>query len=271
MSDSTYHNPYVDQIREFQPEIGLILGSGLGDYGEKLENPKYISYADIPGMPVSAVMGHKNRFILGTLSGKRVLAMQGRFHYYEGIPQSKIVIPVRIMKMAGVRTLIITNAAGGINQSFVPGDLMLITDHINYSGSNPLIGANDDEMGPRFPDMSDIYRKELRKEVLKITGQAGILLREGVYMMFSGPSFETPAEIRMARTLGGDAAGMSTVPEAIAAAHCGIGVIGISCITNMAAGILDQPLNHQEVLDTAAMVRHKFEKVVDLIIENIGD
>ena len=258
-----------EQIIEFSPEVGLILGSGLGAYGEKLENPVLIDYKDIPGFPVSKVEGHKNRFILGTLFGKRVIAMQGRFHYYEGIPQSKLALPIRLMKEAGVKTVILTNAAGGANKSFHPGDLMLITDHINYSGSNPLIGDNDDSIGVRFPDMSDVYTKALREKVLKVTEEEGISLRQGVYMMFSGPSFETPAEIRMAQLLGGDAAGMSTVPEAISAAHAGIQVIGISCITNMAAGILDQPLNHIEVLETAARVKDTFEKVVDLIIEKV--
>ena len=258
-----------ERIIEFSPEVGLILGSGLGAYGEKLENPIWIDYKDIPGFPVSKVEGHKNRFILGTLFGKRVIAMQGRFHYYEGIPQSKLALPIRLMKEAGVKTVILTNAAGGANKSFHPGDLMLITDHINYSGSNPLIGDNDDSIGVRFPDMSDVYTKALREKVLKVTEEEGISLRQGVYMMFSGPSFETPAEIRMAQLLGGDAAGMSTVPEAISAAHAGIQVIGISCITNMAAGILDQPLNHIEVLETAARVKDTFEKVVDLIIEKV--
>lgn len=258
---------YMEQMKAFQPEIGLILGSGLGGYGEKLENPVYINYQDIPGFPVSKVMGHKNRFILGTLYGKRVIAMQGRFHYYEGIDQNCLTIPIHIMKDAGVKTLILTNAAGGVNLSFVPGDLMLITDHINMSGSNPLRGDNDDSYGPRFPDMSEVYSKALRDRVLEITQAEGIHLKEGVYTMFPGPSFETPAEIRMIRALGGDAVGMSTVPEAIAARHCGMDVIGISCITNMAAGILDQPLTHAEVIETADRVKETFEKVIDLIIQ----
>ena len=258
-------------MKEFCPEIGLILGSGLGGYGEKLENPAFINYKDIPGFPVSKVEGHKNRFILGTLFGKNICAMQGRFHYYEGIEQKKLMIPIHIMKDAGVRTLILTNAAGGINTSFEPGDLMLITDHINLSGSNPLRGDNEDSYGPRFPDMSEVYSRRLRERLLSAVGNAGISLKQGVYVMNSGPSYETPAEIRMLRLLGGDAVGMSTVPEAIAAKHCGMDVIGISCITNMAAGILNQPLNHEEVCETADRVKTVFESVVDLLIAGITE
>ena len=262
-------NRYSDLMKAFQPEIGLILGSGLGGYGDRLETPDYINYADIPGFPVSQVEGHRNRFILGTLFGKRIIAMQGRFHYYEGIPQKQLALPVRLMKDAGIRTLILTNAAGGVNRDFRPGDLMLIRDHINFSGSNPLIGPNADSYGPRFPDMSGIYTASLREKVLEQAAAAGISLQEGTYMMFAGPSYETPAEIRMAGILGADAVGMSTVPEAIAARHCGLQVIGISCITNMAAGIQKQPLNHQEVCETAARVQSSFETLIDRIIKNV--
>lgn len=260
---------YIDQMREFSPQIGLILGSGLGGYGEKLNDPVYIDYKDIPGFPVSKVEGHKNRFILGTIFGKRVCAMQGRFHFYEGIGQEKLVLPIRIMKDSGVRTLILTNAAGGVNTSYRPGDLMLISDHINLSGANPLRGDNDESYGPRFPDMSEVYSSKLRKQIRIASEMAGISLKEGVYVMNSGPSYETPAEVRMLRLLGGDAVGMSTVPEAIAAKHCGLEVAGISCITNMAAGILNQPLNHSEVCETAERVKTVFEKVIDMIIRDI--
>lgn len=258
----------LEELKAFEPEIGLVLGSGLGDYGEKLENRTYVSYSDIPGMPVSKVAGHQNRFVLGTRFGRRIIAMQGRVHYYEGFAQRQIALPIRIMKDAGVKFVILTNAAGGINLSYVPGDLMVITDQINLSGSNPLIGDNDDKYGPRFPDMSQVYDREIRQKLLCVAEKEGIALREGVYIMFSGPQYETPAEIRMARTLGADAVGMSTVPEAIAARHAGLKVAGISCITNMAAGILDRQLSHSEVCETAERVGKTFSRVVDLLIRD---
>ena len=251
------------------PETGLILGSGLGDYAEKIENPVMIPYADLPGFPVSTVQGHAGRFVIGECRGKKVMAMQGRVHYYEGYAQKDIVLPVRIMKKLGVNRLILTNAAGGVNRSFKPGTLMLISDHINYSGFNPLIGENLEAFGPRFPDMSRVYTAELRERVKKCAAAKGIELEEGVYMMFTGPSYETPAEIRMAACVGADAVGMSTVPEAIAAAHCGIQVLGISCITNFAAGILDVPLCHKEVMETADRVKETFRKLVDIILEEV--
>jgi purine-nucleoside phosphorylase len=206
-----------------------------------------LSYTEIEGFPQSHVPGHKGRFVVGELFGKTVICMQGRFHYYEGYPQSEIALSVRVMKRLGVEKLLLTNAAGGVNLSFSAGDLMLISDHINFSGSNPLIGPNDDSFGTRFPDQGNVYDKELRAEVRRVSQEEGILLREGVYMMFSGPCFESPAEIVMARNLGASAVGMSTVPEAIAARHCGIKTIGITLVTNMAAGILDQTLTHEEV------------------------
>lgn len=259
----------VEKILDFKPEVGLILGSGLGDYGEKLENPEYIEYCTIEGFPVSKVDGHKNRFILGKLYGKRIIAMQGRFHYYEGIEQRKIAIPIHIMKDAGVKVLILTNAAGGVNTSFKAGDLMVLTDHINLSGSNPLRGENDEKYGSRFPDMSQIYDRELRERLLKEMEKKGINLEQGVYAMNSGPQYETPAEVKMLRILGADAVGMSTVPEAILARHCGMKVIGISCITNMAAGILEKPLNHIEVCETAQQVKSIFESVIDTILKEV--
>ena len=256
-------------ILEFKPEIGLILGSGLGDYAEKLEHPAFIAYSSIEGFPVSKVEGHKNRFVLGTLYGKKVIAMQGRFHYYEGIEQRKLAMPVHLMKDAGVKTLILTNAAGGINMDFKAGNLMLLTDHINLSGSSPLRGENEDAYGPRFPDMSRVYDRQLRGQILGCLEKKGITLQQGVYAMCSGPQYETPAEVRMLRTLGADAVGMSTVPEAIVAGHCGMKVIGISCITNMAAGILDKPLSHEEVCETAQKVKGTFEQVLDTILQEV--
>ncbi len=250
-------------------KIGLILGSGLGGYAERIENKRFVGYSDLPGFPQSRVAGHKGRFVIGDLFGKRVICMQGRFHYYEGYPQSQIAIPVRVMKRLGVEKLLVTNAAGGVNLDFDPGDLMLITDHINFSGSHPLIGPNDDDFGPRFPDQTNVYDHELRARVKKAAAEAGVTLREGVYMMFSGPTFESPAEIVFARTIGASAVGMSTVPEAIAAAHCGVKTVGISLITNMAAGILDQPLSHEEVQETAAVASEKFTRLVDRIVRDV--
>ncbi|NLI55080.1 MAG: purine-nucleoside phosphorylase [Clostridiales bacterium] len=250
-------------------QIGLILGSGLGGYAEKIENKRFVSYSDLPGFPQSRVEGHKGRFVVGELFGKTVVCMQGRVHYYEGYPQSQLAIAVRVMKRLGVEKLLLTNAAGGVNLGFAPGDLMLISDHINFSGSNPLFGPNDDDFGPRFPDQSNVYDRELRAKVREAAKAAGVSLQEGVYMMFSGPTFETPAEIVFARAAGASAVGMSTVPEAIAAAHCGIRTIGISLITNMAAGILDQPLSHEEVQEAAAAASVRFAKLVDKIIETV--
>ena len=248
-------------------KIGLILGSGLGSYAERIQNKRYVSYSEIAGFPQSRVEGHVGRFVVGELFGKTVVCMQGRFHYYEGYPQSQIALPIRVMKRLGVEKLLLTNAAGGVNLDFSPGDLMLISDHINFSGSNPLIGENDASFGPRFPDQTNVYDRTLRASVKETAGRIGVPLREGVYMMFSGPTFESPAEIVFARTVGASAVGMSTVPEAIAAAHCGIRTIGISLITNMAAGILNQPLSHEEVQETAALASEKFTKLVDQIIK----
>lgn len=262
----------VSIIRErtdMEPEIGLILGSGLGSYAERIENAVVIPYKDLPDFPVSTVAGHAGQFVIGTCGGKTVIAMQGRVHYYEGYTQRQITMPVRIMKRLGVKTLVLTNAAGGVNENFKPGTLMVIKDHINYSGSNPLIGENIDEDGPRFPDLTTVYDKGLQKALKEAVEKKGIHLEEGVYMMFSGPCYESPAEVRMARIVGADAVGMSTVPEAIVCAHCGIRVLGISCITNLAAGILDQPLNHKEVVEVADRVKKTFETVVDTILEEV--
>lgn len=251
------------------PEVGMILGSGLGDYAERIENPVKIPYSSIPGFPVSTVSGHAGQFVIGRCNGKNVIAMQGRVHYYEGYSQREITLPIRIMKRLGVKSILLTNACGGVNKAFAPGTLMMISDHINYSGSNPLIGPNFEDDGPRFPDVSHVYPKALRDKLRACAAREGIALAEGVYMMFTGPNYETPAEVRMARIVGADAVGMSTVPEAIVCAHCGIGVLGISCITNYAAGILDQPLSHQEVVETADRVKETFVKVVDIILKEV--
>jgi len=260
---------YIKKQVEFIPEIGLILGSGLGVLGEEVENKIIIDYSDIPNFPVSTVEGHKSRFIFGTLNNKKVAVMQGRFHFYEGYKMQEVVFPVWVMKALGISKLIVTNAAGGVNKSFEPGDLMLIKDHINFAGTNPLIGKNIEEFGTRFPDMSNAYNSKLIDIARKCAGTHGISVQEGTYMMFTGPNYETPAEIRMSRVLGGDAVGMSTVPEVMAANHSGMKVLGISCITNMAAGILDQPLNHHEVIETAEKVRTKFVMLVKEIVQNI--
>ena len=249
-----------------KPAIGLVLGSGLGDFADTLENAVRVPFADIPNFPQPTVEGHSGAFVFGTKQGKNVVALQGRLHYYEGFTQQEITLPVRVLAALGVKTLLLTNAAGGVNLNFKPGDLMLISDHINYSGSNPLIGPNLEKFGPRFPDMSDLYTASLRATIKEKAAEAGIALQEGVYAMYSGPSYETPAEIRMFRTMGADAVGMSTAPEAIVAGHSGLQVIGISCITNMAAGVLPVKLNHAEVVETAARVHDLFHKLVDLIL-----
>lgn len=261
----------ADAVREKigTADIAIVLGSGLGDYDSLLKNARKIAYADIPGFPVSTVAGHAGNLLCGYLHGKKVLMMSGRFHSYEGYDLKDVTLPVRVMKLLGVKVLILTNAAGAVNTGFYPGDLMLISDHLNLCGKNPLIGPNLDEFGTRFPDMSNVYDKELRNLARRVAAKENILLREGVYTMFSGPSYETPAEVRMARILGGDTVGMSTVPEAIVAVHSGIKVLGISCMTNMAAGILEQPLSHQEVMETSAKARDKFRKVLDGVISEM--
>ncbi|MGM9589229.1 MAG: purine-nucleoside phosphorylase [Faecousia sp.] len=249
-----------------RPAVGMVLGSGLGDFADTLEDAVRIPFSQIPNFPIPTVPGHVGALVFGKKQGKEVVVLQGRIHFYEGLPQSEITLPIRVLTAIGVKTLILTNAAGGVNTSFSPGDLMLISDHINFSFSNPLIGPNLDDYGPRFPDVSDVYTAELRCAIKEAAASAGIRLQEGVYMMFSGPSYETPAEIRMARVLGADAVGMSTVPEALVAAHCGMRVAGISCITNMAAGVLPQKLSHAEVVETAARVHDVFHSVLDLIL-----
>lgn len=258
---------FLSQRITVKPTTGLILGSGLGDFADTLENRVVIPFSDIPDFPQATVEGHTGAFVFGSCQGKSVVALQGRLHYYEGHSMQDLTLPVRIMALLGVKRLVLTNAAGGVNYNFNPGDLMLITDHINFSGNNPLIGQNMPEFGPRFPDVSDLYCKELREKIRQQAALRGIVLQQGVYMMFTGPNYETPAEVRMARIVGADAVGMSTVPEALVAAQCGIQVIGISCITNMAAGVTTATLDHQEVIEIAARVHDKFHSLVNLILE----
>ena len=272
MNLSTRIHNAVDYIRsrtDMAPEFGMILGSGLGDFADTLENRQVIPFTDIPDFPAATVPGHTGAFVFGTKHGRSVVCLQGRLHYYEGHPMPVLTMPVRIMAKLGVKTLLLTNAAGGVNKDYRPGDLMLITDHINYSGMNPLIGVNEPELGPRFPDVTDLYSSALRLKLKLAAVEAGIPLRQGVYMMFSGPSYETPAEIRMARILGADAVGMSTVPEAIVAAQCGIHVLGVSCITNLAAGVSPTKLSHQEVMDTAAKAHDTFQNLLNLALKTI--
>lgn len=250
-----------------QAEIGIILGSGLGDYAEALEGAVKLPYSEIPGFPRSTVAGHAGMWCCGTLHGKRVVMMQGRFHYYEGYSMKDVTLPVRVMQKIGVKTLIVTNAAGGVNMGYHPGDLMVIGDMFSLTAQNPLIGPNLDEFGLRFPDMSCAFDKELRALAHACAGEQGFALREGVYAQMTGPTYETPAEIRMLRTLGADAVGMSTVPEVIAANHCGMKILGISLVTNMAAGVLDQPLSGQEVIDAANAASARFEKLMIAFLE----
>ncbi|WP_138417583.1 purine-nucleoside phosphorylase [Aquibacillus sediminis] len=259
----------AEQI-ETRPTVGLILGSGLGVLADEIEQPVKIKYADIPGFPVSTVEGHAGQLVIGNLQGVTVLAMQGRFHYYEGYQLDEVTFPVRVMKDLGIETVVVTNAAGSVNRSFEPGDLMLITDHINNVGSNPLTGPNNKDLGVRFPDMSTAYTPALQDLARDAAKKFDISLKEGVYVWNSGPSYETPAEIRMLQTMGGDAVGMSTVPEVIVARHADMDVVGISCITNMAAGILDQPLSHDEVIETTEQAREKFLLFVKEIVARLN-
>lgn len=260
---------YIRQQTDLTPEIGLILGSGLGDLAQEVENAVIIAYRDIPHFPVSTIEGHAGRLVIGNLAGKLVVVMQGRFHHYEGYTLQEVTYPVRVMQKLGITTLVATNAAGGVNTDYAPGELMVIKDHINLMGDNPLIGPNLEEFGPRFPDMSEAYSKALIKIADDVAKDAGFKLQKGVYVALKGPTYETPAEIRFFRNIGADAVGMSTVPEVIVANHGGLKVLGISCITNMAAGVLDVKLNHEEVMETAERVKHKFAALVKGIIQRL--
>ena len=259
----------VQQKITFKPEIALILGSGLGDYADTMEVVETLDYHDIEGFPVSTVPGHKGRFVFGYAGGVPIVAMQGRVHFYEGYKPQDVVLPIRLMKLMGAKVLFLTNAAGGINRSFNAGDFMLITDQISMSVPSPLIGENIDELGVRFPDMSEVYSRRLRKIIEKSAVTAGVPLRRGVYIQTTGPQYETPAEIRAYERLGADAVGMSTAIEAIAARHAGMEICGISCISNLAAGISVNPLTHAEVQETADRVAPLFKKLVTQAIRDI--
>ena len=249
-----------------RPDLALVLGSGLGGLADRIEDPVYIPYGQIPHFPVSTAPGHAGRFVFGRLSGRMVLCMQGRFHYYEGHDMAAIALPVRVLKALGCRALVLTNAAGGVNWDFSVGDFMLITDHINFMGANPLRGENDDAIGPRFCDMTHVYTPEFQQTARQVAAQQGITLREGVYLGYMGPSFETPAEIRAFRTLSADAVGMSTVPEAIAASHCGLPVLGVSLITNMAAGMAGKRLSGDEVIEIANQRGPVFQDFIRTVV-----
>jgi len=253
-----------------QPLLGLILGSGLGAFADSFQDRTVIPFSDLPHFPSPTVPGHSGNLVAGNVEGVPAVAVQGRVHLYEGYSIEEVAFPARVLGSLGIRQLIVTNAAGGIHTRFHPGDLMLITDHINMMGANPLIGPNVDEMGPRFPDMSDSYDTGMRNIALEAAKQKKIPLRQGVYIGLPGPSYETPAEIRMCRMLGADAVGMSTIPEVIIANHMGIRVLGISCITNMAAGILPQKLTHKEVIDTANGASEKFQSLLRAILPQLA-
>lgn len=260
---------FIQEKINVQPQLGLILGSGLGALAEEIQDAVSIPYSEIPHFAKSDAIGHANELVIGQLNGKTVLAMKGRFHYYEGFTLDEVTFPVRVMKALGIENMIVTNACGAVNESFKAGELMIISDHLNLVGTNPLIGPNNDDLGTRFPDMSNVYNRDLRKLAKEIAAKQNLKVNEGVYAWWSGPTYETPAEIRMIRTLGADAVGMSTVPEATVATHAGMKVLGISCLTNMAAGILDQPLNHEEVIEVASKVRASFINLIKEIIEEI--
>uniref|UniRef100_UPI004055DCDE purine-nucleoside phosphorylase n=1 Tax=Agathobacter sp. TaxID=2021311 RepID=UPI004055DCDE len=262
----------LESVREktdFVPEVALVLGSGLGDYAKNIRVADIIDYHDIEGFPVSTVSGHAGRFIFGYVGEVPVVCMQGRVHYYEGYPMSDVVLPARLMKLMGAKVLFLTNAAGGCQLGMKAGDLMLLKGHIASFIPSPLIGPNIDEFGPRFPDMSEVYDRELQQIVKKAAAELDIPIKEGTYVQFTGPAYETPQEVAMARLLGGDAVGMSTACEAIAARHMGMRILGISCITNLASGISPVPLSHEEVKETADAVAAKFEPLVTNIIQKI--
>ncbi len=256
------------KIKDFEPEIGIILGSGLGDFADNLEGIR-IKYSEIPGFETSTVTGHRGQLVFAEVEGKKAIIMQGRFHYYEGYHISKVVFPIKVMKKLGVKTLIITNAAGSVNKGYNAGDLMAISDHINLMGVNPLIGENDATLGDRFPDMSEVYNKKMLELVQKLGKDLNIVVRKGVYAAMSGPSYETPAEINMLRIMGADAVGMSTVPEALVANYCGMNVLGISCITNSAAGVHPSRLSHAEVVETAEKVKNSFKMLLTSLIKEV--
>jgi purine-nucleoside phosphorylase len=262
----------ADKIRSRiteMPSVMIVLGSGLGPLANQIEQPVILPYAEIPGFPATTVPGHAGQFVFGQWGGRSVVAMQGRFHAYEGHAPEDIVLPIRVMQTLGVRFLLLTNAAGGIDANMAPGDLMLIRDHIGFWADSPLRGLNLDEFGPRFPDQTRVYDRQMGDLALLCAQDLGVPMHEGVYAYCRGPQFETPAEIRMLRLLGATAAGMSTVPEAVAASHCGMRTLAISCITNLAAGMLEQPLNHEEVLAVGQRVAMRTIALLALILKNL--
>ena len=269
-----YFQETMDYIRKFvswEPEIAVVLGSFLGPFADAIEDPVTIDYRDIPNFLVSTVQGHAGKLIFGTVAGRRVVCMSGRFHSYEGYDFEQLVIPVRVFRLLGAKVVILTNAAGAVNVDYRPGDVMVVSDHIKLNGPSPLRGPNADEFGPRFFDVSRMYTPALRELALKCGEGTGLTLHEGVYMFFPGPQYETPAEIRAARALGADAVGMSTVTEALTAAHCGMPLLCLSVMTNMAAGVLDQPLTSEEVNETAQMIATRFSGYVAKIVGRVGE
>ncbi len=259
----------VREKTDFQPEVALILGSGLGDFADGIKIVDTIEYTDIEGFPVSTVKGHKGRFVFGYVEETPVVIMQGRVHYYEGYDMADVVLPTRLMGMMGAKKILLTNAAGGCNENFKPGDLMMITDHITTGVPSPLIGPNVEELGTRFPDMSEVYSKRLQVVIEDAAKECDIEIQKGVYVQFTGPNYETPAEVRLAQIWGGDAIGMSTACEAMVARHMGMEVCGISCITNMAAGISKVALDHKEVQETADRVANSFKQLVSKVVVNM--
>ena len=262
---------YLKSIVPYTPEVAIVLGSCLGPFADTIEDPIVVDYADIPNFLISTVASHAGKLIFGTVAGKKVVCMSGRFHSYEGYDFEQLVIPVRLFKLLGVKYTILTNAAGAVNTAYRPGDIMIVSDHIKLTGASPLRGRNIDEFGSRFFDVSRMYTPELRKLALECGEGTGLTLHEGVYFFFTGPQFETPAEIRAARLLGGDAVGMSTVTEALTAAHCGMPLLCLSVMTNMAAGVLDQPLSDEEVDETAKMIAGRFSFYVAKIVSRISE
>ena len=269
-----YFQQSVDYIRRFvswTPEVAIVLGSCLGPFADTIEDPVVIDYKDIPNFLVSTVRSHAGQLIFGTVAGRRVVCMSGRFHSYEGYDFEQLVIPVRVFKLLGAKAVMLTNAAGAVNADYRPGDIMIVSDHIKLTGASPLRGRNVDEFGPRFFDVTRMYTPELRRLARDCAEGSGLTIHEGVYMFFTGPQFETPAEIRAARILGADAVGMSTVTEALTAAHCGMPLMCLSVMTNMAAGVLDRPLSSEEVDETARVISDRFSAYVARIIERIGE
>ncbi|PYS24794.1 MAG: purine-nucleoside phosphorylase [Acidobacteria bacterium] len=268
--DRAYHAAQIIRSRiKLEPSVAIVLGSGLGAFADDLSEANSISYSEIPGFAQATVEGHAGRLVAGKVGEVPIAAMQGRFHFYEGYSLEEVTFPIRVLKLLGVRTLILTNAAGSLNTEFTPGSLMIISDHINLLGANPLTGPNDERFGPRFPDLTATYAPELQNMVIEEAKAMDLDMRRGVYAALTGPSYETPAEIHMVRTLGGDAVGMSTVPEAIVARHMDMQVIGISCITNLAAGVSDRPVDHSQVISTGERVREQFTELLRRVIAKL--